>query len=248
MSPEFLDLPDGRCIAVRHRRGSGPSILFLPGYASDMMGSKAVALDALAERHGLSLLRFDYSGTGESPGFFTEGTLDRWLEEALAVAALAEGELLLVGSSMGGWLMLHLAEHLGARVRGLVGIAAAPDFTGWGYSEEEKAQLRSGNEIRRDNPYGGDSQLTSAAFWQSGEALRLLDRTIAFEGPVRLLHGDADAEVPLDIAFRIKEQLASADVQLTVVKDGTHRLSAPHELELLERTVLALLPPALSAT
>jgi pimeloyl-ACP methyl ester carboxylesterase len=248
MSPTFLDLGDGRRIAVRHRLGSGPTILFLPGYASDMMGSKALALAALAKRRGLGLLRFDYSGTGESPGRFTDGTLARWLEEAEAVAALTSDRLLLVGSSMGGWLMLHLAEKIGPRVIGLVGIAAAPDFTDWGYDEEEKAGLRAGEELHRDNPYGGDSQVTSAAFWHSGEVMRLLDRTIAFQGPVRLLHGDRDDEVPPEIAFRIKDRIASADVQVTIVKGGTHRLSAPHELALLETTVLALLEPAAHAT
>jgi pimeloyl-ACP methyl ester carboxylesterase len=248
MSATFLDLGDGRRIAVRHRRGSGPTILFLPGYASDMMGSKALALDALAERRGLGLLRFDYSGTGESPGRFTDGTLARWLEEAEAVAELTSDPLLLVGSSMGGWLMLHLAEKLGHKVAALVGIAAAPDFTDWGYGEEEKARLRAGEDLLRDNPYGGDSQVTSAAFWHSGEAMRLLGRTIAFDRPVRLLHGDCDGEVPLEVAYRIKDRLASADVQVTVVKGGTHRLSAPHELALLETTVLALLEPAAHAT
>jgi pimeloyl-ACP methyl ester carboxylesterase len=248
MDPEWLELADGRRIAVRHRRASGPTLLFLPGYASDMIGSKAEALDALATRRNFAMLRFDYSGTGESPGAFADGTLQRWLEEAEALAGLADGPLMLVGSSMGGWLMLHLAERLGARVAALVGIAAAPDFTDWGYTEADKATLAAEGTLRRPNPYGGEAELTTFAFWQSGERLKLLDRTIAFEGPVRLLHGDADAEVPLDIAFRIKDRLASKDVQVTIVKGGNHRLSAPHELKLLERTVLALLEEAVDAT
>lgn len=241
MDPRWLTLQSGRRIAVRHRKGSGPTLLFLPGYASDMMGSKALALDALAERQGLALLRFDYSGTGESDGAFADGTLERWLEEALAVSRLAEGPLLLVGSSMGGWLMLHLAERLAETTLGLIGIAAAPDFTHWGYTDADKNELRVSGALRRANPYGGDAGLTTLGFWQSGERMKLLDRTIDYTGPVRLLHGDADAEVPLDIAFRLKDRLASADVQVTVVKGGTHRLSAPHELRLLEQTVLTLL-------
>ena len=240
----FLPLPGSRRIAVRHRPGSGPTLLFLPGYASDMMGSKALALDALAAERNLPLLRFDYSGTGESDGDFADGTLERWLEEAEAVAGLADGPLLLIGSSMGGWLMLHLAERLGRRVHGLVGIAAAPDFTDWGYSEADKASLQTEGELRRPNPYGGAAELTTLRFWQSGEARRLLGRTIDYDGPVRLLHGDLDSEVPLDIAFRIKDRLASSDVQVTVVKGGTHRLSAPPELALLCRTVAELMPPS----
>ncbi|WP_300973439.1 alpha/beta hydrolase [Sphingomonas sp. LHG3406-1] len=249
MSPSFLALSGERRIAVRQRRpaGAAPTILFLPGYASDMMGSKALALDALAERHGLGMLRFDYSGTGESSGRFAEGTLDCWLEEAEAVAHLDDNPLILVGSSMGGWIMLHLAERLGARVAALVGIAAAPDFTDWGYGEADKATLAANGELRRDNPYGGEAELTTFSFWQSGERLKLLDRPIDVYGPVRLLHGDADAEVPVEIAMRLKDALASTDVQLAIVKGGTHRLSAPNELTLLERTVLDLVPPSARA-
>lgn len=243
MDPQFLHLGDGRRIAVRYRPAAAgrPTLLFLPGYASDMMGAKALALDALAAGHGAGLLRFDYSGTGESSGAFADGTLQGWLEEAEAVATLAEGPLVPVGSSMGGWLMLHLAERLGPRIAGLIGIAAAPDFTDWGYSDEDKAALQAQGELRRPNPYGGEAGLTTLAFWQSGEQSRLLGRTINYSGPVRLLHGDRDAEVPLEIAFRIKDRLASDDVQVTVVKGGTHRLSAPNELALLRSTVLTLL-------
>lgn len=240
MEPSFLSRPHGQRLAVRRRQGTGPTILFLPGYASDMMGSKALALDALAAREGFGLIRFDYRGTGESSGAFADFTLEDWLDDAAAAAGLADGPLILVGSSMGGWLMLHLAEGLGPRVAALVGIAAAPDFTDWGYGDEDKARLAADGRICRDNPYGGEAELTTLALWQSGERLRLLDRTVAFGGPVRLLHGDKDAEVPLEIAYRLKDALASEDVQLTILKGGTHRLSAPHELALLEETVLAL--------
>jgi pimeloyl-ACP methyl ester carboxylesterase len=242
MTLQLLARPDGHSVAVRHRPaiGQAPTILFLPGYASDMMGSKALALDAVADREGLGMLRFDYRGTGESHGRFKDFTLGDWLEDAAAVAALAEGPLLVVGSSMGGWLMLHLAEQLCDKVRALVGVAAAPDFTDWGYGEEDKATLATAGELRRDNPYGGEAELTTLALWQSGERLRLLDRPIGFGGPVRLLHGDCDAEVPVEVALRLKDALTSSEVQLTIVKGGTHRLSGPNELALLERTVLDL--------
>lgn len=242
MTLQRLARPGGLSIAVRHRSpdASRPTVLFLPGYASDMMGSKALALQTLAEREGLGMLRFDYRGTGESDGSFADFTLEDWLEDALAAAAVADGPLIVVGSSMGGWLMLHVAERLGDKVQALVGIAAAPDFTDWGYSDADKRTLVDAGQLRRDNPYGGEAELTTLALWQAGERLKLLERDIGFAGPVRLLHGDQDAEVPLDIAFRLKDALASDDVQLTVVKGGTHRLSAPHELALLERTVLDL--------
>jgi pimeloyl-ACP methyl ester carboxylesterase len=242
MTLQLLARPSGHAIAVRHRpaAGAGPTILFLPGYASDMMGAKALALDALAEREGLGMLRFDYRGTGQAEGCFADFTLEDWLADAAAAADLVSGPLLLVGSSMGGWLMLHLAEQLGAKVKALVGIAAAPDFTDWGYSDEEKRKLAADGQFRRHNPYGGEAELTTLALWQAGERLKLLGRTVACDAPVRLLHGDCDAEVPVGVALRLKNALASSDVQLTIVKGGTHRLSAPHELALLERTVMDL--------
>lgn len=242
MTLQHVDTASGHQLAVRHRPATGvaTTLLFLPGYASDMMGSKATTLNALAEREELGMLRFDYRGTGESGGRFADFTLADWLDDAAAAARLADGPLLVIGSSMGGWLMLHLAERLGSTVRAMVGIAAAPDFTDWGYSAEDKRKLAAEGELRRDNPYGGEAELTTLALWQSGQDMRLLDRPIGFAGPVRLLHGDRDAEVPVEVATRLKDALTSDDVQLTIVKSGTHRLSAPKELALLERTVLDL--------
>ena len=227
--PHFIAV-EGRPIATRRREGSGPAtLLFLPGYASDMDGTKALALDAWASERGIGLTRFDYSGTGSSPGPFADGTLERWLDEALAVAdQLTDGPLIPVGSSMGGWIALHLALCRPARVRGLLGIAAAPDFT-------------ADSRLERANPYGGDSQLTTLGFWQSGERLKLLAGEIAIDCPVRLVHGDRDEEVPLDVAVRLKDRLRSADVQLWLVKGGGHRLSAPHEIRTILRAAADLL-------
>src|SRR5438270_10057869 len=178
---------EGRRIAYRLREGSGPTIIFLPGYASDMEGTKALALDTFAENRGFEMLRFDYSGTGSSGERFEDGTLALWLEEALAaIDRLTEGPLLLVGSSMGGWLALHVALLRPERVQALVGIAAAPDFTDWGFADGAAAE-RQGLALH---------------FWQSGQQLLLLDKEIAVDCPVRLLHGESDAEVPLDVAFR----------------------------------------------
>jgi len=224
---EHLDVA-GRAIAYRLRRANVPVILFLPGYASDMEGAKALALDAFAAERGLSMLRFDYSGTGSSAGRFEDGTLALWLEEALAVLdQLTDGEVIVVGSSMGGWIALHLALLRPDRVRALVGIAAAPDFTNWGFADGDAAVA---NNIAR-------------GFWESGQQLLLLDHPIGVECPVRLLHGELDRDVPLDVAFRLMRALRSSDVQLNVLKGGGHRLSEPHEIRAILDTVIALLEP-----
>jgi pimeloyl-ACP methyl ester carboxylesterase len=243
MSDEQLEI-EGRRIAYRLRRGQGPTLVFLPGYASDMAGTKALALDGFAERSGLAMLRLDYSGTGSSSGRFEDGTLALWLEESLAaIDRLTQGGLIIIGSSMGGWIALHLALLRPERVLGLVGIAAAPDFTEWGFSDEQKATLQTTGRLEEPNPYGPDRQIVTRAFWESGQQLRLLDREIPIDCPVRLIHGERDAEVPLDIAFRTMRQLRSADVQLLAIKGGGHRLSEPHEIEAILRTVAGLMEP-----
>lgn len=237
-------LPDaGRLrLAYRKRDGSGPTLVFLPGYASDMEGSKAVALDAFAAVRGIGLLRFDYSGTGSSDGSFGDGTLDRWTDEATRVVdQLADGRFIVVGSSMGGWIALHLALRRPERIEALVGIAAAPDFTDWGYTDQEKQTLQRDGRLEQPNPYGDQPQLTTLGFWESGQAMRLLDSDVAVDCPVRLIHGDQDGDVPLDVAFRLKDRLRSADVQVTVIKGGGHRLSEPNEVDAVLRTVASLL-------
>jgi pimeloyl-ACP methyl ester carboxylesterase len=242
---QWLDADGGPRLAYRFRKDGSPTLVFLAGYASDMEGSKAVALDAFSQRRGLSMLRFDYSGTGASEGRFEQGTLERWLEEALLlIDRLTQGPLIVVGSSMGGWIGLHVALRRRERVQALIGIAAAPDFTDWGYSAEQKLKLVADGRIEEPNPYGPEPQITTRAFWESGERLRLLGEAIPIECPVRLIHGDKDQDVPLDIAFRQMDRLRSADVQLIVLKDGGHRLSEPHEIEAILRTVTALLEPA----
>lgn len=245
MSITFFEPETGSRLAYRKREGRGPTLFFLPGYASDMDGTKAVALDSFAAEHGWAMVRFDYSGTGLSDGRFEEGTLDRWTDEATAVLdRLTDGPVILVGSSMGGWIALQLALRRPERIAALVGIAAAPDFTNWGYSDEEKVVLRREGRLEQPNPYGGEPQLTTKAFWNSGEAMRLLGSEVAIDCPVRLIHGDSDEDVPLDIAFRLKDRLRSGDVQVTVIKGGGHRLSAPHEIDAILRAVAALLEPS----
>ncbi len=234
----------GRRIAYRLREGAAPALFFLPGYASDMEGTKAVALDAFAKQRGLSMFRLDYSGTGSSGGTFEEGTLALWLEEALAIFdQLNLAPVVLVGSSMGGWIALHLALLRPERVRALVGIAAAPDFTEWGFTAEQRAALQRDGRIEEPSPSGAEPSIFTEAFWESGQSLRLLDAEIAIDCPVRLLHGEVDREVPLDVAFRLMRGLRSSDVQLNVLKGGGHRLSEPHEIQAILATVEALLEP-----
>lgn len=242
MQPDIamIDSPGDR-LAVRKREGHGPTFVFLPGYASDMEGTKAVALDAFAAERGFAMLRFDYSGTGASEGRFEDGTLERWTDEAtLVLDRVTEGPVVLIGSSMGGWIALHVALRRPERVVGLVGVAAAPDFTEWGYTDEEKAVLQRDGRLEQPNPYAPEPQLTTLDFWKSGQAMRLLDSEIPIDCPVRLIHGDSDEDVPLDVAFRLRNRLRSADVQVAVVKGGGHRLSAPHEIDLILRTAAAL--------
>jgi pimeloyl-ACP methyl ester carboxylesterase len=235
----FLDR-DGRRLALRRREGRAPTLVFLPGYMSDMDGSKATALDCWAEAQGRAMLRFDYAGCGLSDGEFEAQTLAGWRDDALAMIDGVEGPLVLVGSSMGGWLMLHCALARPARIQALVGIAAAPDFTDWGFDEAQKRAILEEGRLEEPSPYGEAPYVTTRAFWESGEALKLLGGDIAIDCPVRLLHGLDDADVPWRISLRLTERLASADVRTILVKGGDHRLSRPGDIALLIDTVESL--------
>ncbi|HEX8366080.1 MAG TPA: alpha/beta hydrolase [Allosphingosinicella sp.] len=238
---EMLEHEAGRRIALRRRAGRGPTLLFLPGYMSDMEGGKATALDAWAAAEGRAMVRLDYGGCGASDGDFEAQSLEDWLGDVLAVIERIDGPVLAVGSSMGGWLMLLAALERPGRIAGLVGIAAAPDFTSWGYSEEEKSRIREQGRIEQLSPYGDAPSVTTRAFWESGERRLLLGGAIAIDCPVRLLHGQADEDVPWRTAPTLAERLRSADVQTILIKDGDHRLSRERDIALLIATVHALL-------
>jgi len=244
----FLDLPDGRRIAHRFIAGSGPAMVFLPGYMSDMAGSKAQAVFDWARGKGRACLLLDYSGCGESSGDFADGTLSLWRDEVVALIDAHDlDEVVLIGSSMGGWLMLLAALALPGRVAGLVGIAPAPDFTEWGVAQMDKGLLADGQTIWEDNPYGPEPTPTHPGFWADGQANLMLERAIPFDGPVRLLHGQRDPDVPWEISLRLAEALRSAEVQVMLVKDGDHRLSRPEDIALLLRTLDALPGDALAS-
>jgi len=238
---DAFERPWGR-LAFRRRAGRGPTLVFLPGYRSDMEGGKASALDAWAEAQGRAMIRFDYAGCGASEGAFEDQDLAGWRDDALAmIDRLVESPVVLVGSSMGGWLMLLAALARPERVAGLVGIAAAPDFTSWGFSADQKRILAEEGRLEEPNPYDDQPYVTTRAFWESGETLKLLDARLPIACPVRLLHGLADPDVPWRISLRLMEQLDSSDVQACLIKDGDHRLSREGDIALLIRTVDALL-------
>jgi pimeloyl-ACP methyl ester carboxylesterase len=243
-----LNRADGTRIAVRRRAGHeragyGPTIVFLPGYASDMEGAKALLLDEWATRNDHAFVRFDYGGCGLSEGAFADQTLTDWLNDVLLVIDSVPGPLILIGSSMGGWIMLLAALARPERIVALVGVAAAPDFTNWGFTQDQKLALLNDGQIAEYSDYG-PPLITTRAFWQSGEAHRLLQRDIAIDVPVRLLHGQRDTAVPWHHSPHLAGQLRSADVQVILVKDGDHRLSRPQDIALLIATVEALLEPA----
>ena len=230
--PEFVTRDDGVRLAYRHVAGRGPTLVFLPGYMSDMRGGKAQAIAAWAECEGRAILRLDYSGCGESSGRFEDGTLDLWCDDALCVIdAVAPGALIVIGSSMGGWVALMIAERRSSQMAGLVGIASAPDFTRWGFSDAEKAEIESEGALARPLiDYAPDQMITTRAFWQSGQSNLMLQRDIAIACPVRLIHGQNDQDVPWSVSLDIAARLRSADVQTILIKDGDHRLSRNADL------------------
>lgn len=237
---EYLDR-GGIRLAFRYRRGRSPTILFLPGYMSDMDGAKAVALDTWAEAEGRAMLRFDYAGCGASEGEFEAQSLESWRDDVLAMIDLVEGPVVLVGSSMGGWLMLLAALARPERVAGLVGIAAAPDFTSWGFTGDQKRLIREQGRIEEPSAYSEQPYVTTRTFWESGERMKLLDHPVEISCPVRLLHGLSDVDVPWRTSLQLMEQLRSADVQTTLIKDGDHRLSRAPDIARLNAALASLL-------
>jgi pimeloyl-ACP methyl ester carboxylesterase len=242
-----LDRGDGVELAWIKSAGYGPTVVFLPGFRSNMNGDKANALAEFCQSHGRGMLRFDYSGHGDSSGKFTDGTIGSWARDALAaVDRLTEGSVILVGSSMGGWLALLTALQRPDRVVAILGIAAAPDFTEnlmWeAMTFEERSRLMLEGLIEVPSQYGDPTQITRALI-EDGRDHLLLGGPIELGCKVRLLHGQADPDVPWEMALRIAECVTAPDVQVTLIKDGDHRLSRPEDIALLKRTLASLLTP-----
>ena len=222
-------------------------MMFLPGFRSDMTGDKATALAAFCQSRGQAMLRFDYSGHGTSSGRFESGTIGVWAQDTLAVLdQRTTGKVILVGSSMGGWLAFLTALQRPERVAAIVGVAAAPDFTEklmWdAMTFEERARLMREGMLHVPSQYGEPTTITRALI-EDGRNHLLLDAPIPLDCKVRLLHGQADPDVPWELTLRTADRVVVGDVEVTLIKDGDHRLSRHGDLELLKRTVAALLTP-----
>ncbi|MCI0548200.1 MAG: alpha/beta hydrolase [Candidatus Rokubacteria bacterium] len=240
----FVARDGGARLAYVALPGAAPTVVFLGGYASDMSGTKASYLEGWCRARGQAFLRFDYQGHGLSSGRLVDGTIGAWRDDALAVLReCTAGPLLLVGSSMGAWVMLLAARAVPERVHALVGIAAAPDFTEdllWAHlGEDQRAALRRDGVIHLPSSYGEPLPFTWRLV-EDGRRHLVLRAPIPLPCPARLLHGTADEDVPWETSRRLAEALAGHDVALTLVKDGGHRLSEPHELALLGATLASL--------
>ena len=242
----ILPRSDGATIAYAKLAGKSPGVVFLHGFKSDMNGDKALAVEAFCRAQGRACVRYDGFGHGRSSGRFEDGTIGRWVEDALAVIdELTEGPQVLVGSSMGGWLMLLAALARPGRVAGLLGLAAAPDFTedlirGF-FTAEHHAQLETEGRVLIDDYYGGEPYPVTRALLDEAQSHLLLGGPIAIRCPVRLIHGQRDADVPWETSLRLADRLAAADVAVTLVKSGEHRLSRPKDLARLRDVLDGLL-------
>lgn len=244
----YLKRANGARIAYRRVDGQSPTVVFLGGFSSDMSGSKATHLDAWCRARSQAYLRFDYQGHGASSGRFLDGTIGAWRDDALAVIeGCTEGPLILVGSSMGAWIMLLAAGDLSNRIHALVGIAAAPDFTEeliWQrLSAEGRAELTREGVIHVPSDYANEDCPITLALIEEGRRHLLLDTSIPLACPVRLLHGLQDRDVPWEVSSRLLQALASPDVSLELIKSGDHRLSTPADLTRLSGVIAALLDP-----
>ena len=239
--PEYLETPQGRRLAYHKTLGIGPTVVFLGGLKSDMMGSKAIHLEAWCAAQGRTFLRFDYSGHGESSGTFEEGCIGDWAEDTnAALAALTDGPLIVVGSSMGGWQALLFARAHPERVAGLVTIAAAPDFTEDGYatsfSDAQWAALELDGQVEMPSDYM-EPYIITRRLIDDGRNQLVLRSPLPLPFPVRCLQGTADSAVSTKTAVRLLNHADSPDMRLLLVKDADHRFSDGPCLGLIEDAI-----------
>lgn len=243
-----LELPSGERLAYRHVPGGAPGVLFCSGFTSDMTGTKATALERFCVAERRAFTRFDYRGHGASSGRFEDGTIGGWAEDALAIVdRLAEGPLIIVGSSMGGWVALLVALARPERVRGLVGIAAAPDFTDdlllARATPDQRQALAEKGSWMEPSAYGGPPYPVTRTLIEDGRRHLVLRAPVAIRCPVHLLHGMADADVPWRNSLRLAERLESDDVTLELIKGGDHRLSTDRDIRRIWAAVTRLAAP-----
>lgn len=239
---EFINVAGTR-IAVRHRNGKTPGVVWLGGYRSDMLGTKAEALDAWALENGHSFTRHDYSGHGESGGAFADGTISLWLEQSLAVfRERTVGPQILVGSSMGAWIALRMVQELhkaghGDRLAGLLLLAPAPDFTSElmepQLSEAHKLELEEKGYLEEQSEYSDDPNIYTRALFEDGRVNQVMRGRIDTFCPVYILQGMADPDVPYQHALKLVEHLPVDDVTVSLIRDGDHRLSRPQDLRMI---------------
>ncbi|MBB4022974.1 pimeloyl-ACP methyl ester carboxylesterase [Confluentimicrobium naphthalenivorans] len=246
---EFLGTESGRRIAYHRTQGAGPGVVFLGGFVSDMQGTKAVYLEEWAKARGRAFLRFDYSGHGQSSEPFTDGCIGDWAEDAMAaIGALTEGPQVLVGSSMGGWISLLVARTMPEKLAGLVGIAAAPDFTEdsiWaGFTDVQKAELTARGRVELPSEYSDGAYIITRRLIEDGRDRLVLRDPLPLAFPVRLLQGTADQDVDMSVALRLLEHVTGDDVRLTLVKGADHRFSTPDCLALIESSIEEVLARA----
>ncbi len=257
LQPQFLTVGAGEAarqiaMLVRPARADRdlPALVWLSGYRSDMSGSKAVEIDRLAEELGTACIRLDYSGHGLSSGAFTDGTISRWLEEALAVIRdAAPKRMILIGSSMGGWIALRVAQELakagGPKLEGMALIAPAPDFTSDliepNLKKKERVSLEERGYFEERSQYRPEPNIYTRALIEDGRQNRVLTGIIETGCPIHILQGMKDANVPYLHAMKLVEHLPADDVVLTFIRDGDHRLSRPQDIERLRGAVKGLI-------
>ena len=240
---EWMTTPEGRKIALVQTDGTGPGVIFLGGFKSDMEGTKAVFLEAWAAAQGRAFTRFDYSGHGISDGRFEDGAIGDWFEDARAVLDATVGPQVLVGSSMGGWISLLLARARPERIAGLVTIAAAPDFTEdsmWaGFTDAQKAELEAAGQVALPSDYGEPYVITKRLI-EEGRTRLVLRDPLSLPFPARFLQGTADEDVEVSVALRLLEHADGSDMRLTLVDGADHRFSTPECLALITESVAAV--------
>ncbi|WP_373005743.1 alpha/beta hydrolase [Hyphomonas sp.] len=242
MTTSYFTSPQGRRLAFRHNPASTGKLTFvwMCGFKSDISGNKVLRLEDWANRTGHGILAFDYSGHGQSDGTFEDGTVSQWRDDALAaIDSQADGPLVIVGSSMGGWMALLAALARPDRVKGLVLIAPAPDFTEklmWPeFSPEAQAEIMEHGFTLRPSDYDEPYTITRALI-EDGRQWQILDKPIGFDGPVRILQGMQDSDVPWTHAARLVDALTASDLTITLIKDGDHRLSREQDIARLFAT------------